>query len=155
MKIALYILLAVALAWGVFALVNYFRQRRAQKRADREGMVLYADVLSSEAVGGLLKSLNIHQLRLRIQEPQKPSREVILRSRLPAGQTFAKQQRVLIVVDPSDPERIYPASADSAKRVTLTGTKTERKLMQAQMRNPRRFPQRPPSNYQPPINKIR
>lgn len=155
MKIALLILLAVALIWGTIGLVNYLRQRRAQGRAEREGLVLYADVLSTELVGGLLKTLNIHKIRMRLTEPGNSSREVTLRTRLMPNQKFGKQQRLMVIVDPVNPERVYPATEAAAKSITLTGTRTERKLMEAQMRNPRRFPQRAPSTYQPPINKIR
>ena len=154
-RIALLVLLAVALIWGAIGLFNYFRQRRAQGRAEREGLVLYADVLSTELIGGLLKSLNIHKIRMRLTEPGKSPREVTLRTRLMPGQKFGKQQRLMVIVDPVSPERVYPATEEAAKRITLTGTRTERKLMEAQMRNPRRFSQRPPSTYQPPINKIR
>ena len=155
MKIALYILLGIAVAWGIFAFVNYLRQRRAQQRAEREGLVLYGNVISAERAGGLLKHLDIYKIRLSIQEPDRPPREVTLSSRLAAGQRLDNTQRIMVIVDPVDAERVYPASAEAAKRVIFTGSRTERKLMQAQMKNPRRFPRRPPSGYQPPINKIR
>ena len=155
MKIALSILLSIVIVWGVVALVNYLRQRRAQGRAEREGLVLYANVLSAERAGGLLKHLDIHKIRLGIQEPDRPAREVTLSSRLAKGQRLDKTQRMMIIIDPANPERVYPATAESAKRVTLVGSKTERKIMQAQLKHPRRFSRRPTSGYQPPINKIR
>ena len=155
MKIALYILLAVFLAWGIFALVNYLRQRRAQQRAEREGLVLYASVLSAEPVGGLVKALNIHKIRLSITEPNAAPREVTLRSRLPAGQKIGKNQRLIVIVDPVKPDLIYPATPEAAKRVTFTGSRTEQKLVRAQLKNPRRFHQRTQTGYMPPINKIR
>lgn len=155
MKITLYILLSIAIVWGTVALVNYLRQRRAQQRAEREGLVLYGNVISAERAGGLLKYLDIHKIHLGIQEPNQPPREVTLSSRLAPGQRFDNTQRVMIIVDPANPERVYPATAEAAKRVVFTGSKTERKLMQAQMKNPRRFPRRPTSGYQPPIHKIR
>lgn len=155
MKIALYLLLAIAIVWGTVALVNYLRQRRTQQRAEREGVVLYGNVLSAERAGGLLRYLDIHKIRLSIQEPDRAPREVTFSSRLAAGQQLDSMQRIMVIVDPANPERVYPATAEAAKRVTFTGTKTERKLIQAQLKNPRRFSQRRPSGYQPPINKIR
>lgn len=155
MKIALYILLAIVVVWGIVALVNYLRQRRTQQRAERDGLVLYGNVISAERAGGLLKHLDIHKIRLSIQEPDRPAREVTLSSRIAAGQRLDPTQRIMIIVDPANPERVYPATPEAAKRLTLTGSKTERKLMQAQLKNPRRFSRRPPSGYQPPINKIR
>lgn len=155
MKIALYILLAVVVFWGAFALVNYLRQRRAQQQAEREGLVLYANVLSVEPVGGMIKVLNIHKILLAIQEPNQAPREVTLRSRLPAGQKIGKNQRLIVIVDPIKPDRIYPATPEAAKRVTLTGSRTKQKLMKAQLKNPRRFHQRTQTGYMPPTNKIR
>lgn len=155
MKIALYILLALLLVGGIVALVNYLRQRRAQQRAEREGLVLYASVLSAEPVGGLLKTLNIHNIRLSIVEPKEAPREVTLRTRLPAGQKIGTNQRLIVIIDPVKPDRIYPATPEAAKRVTFTGSRTEQKLMKAQLRNPRRFHQRTQTGYMPPPNKIR
>ncbi len=62
---------------------------------------------------------------------------------------------LIVVVDPKKPELVYPATPEAAKRVTLTGSRTEQKLMKAQLKHPRRFHQRTQSGYQPPINKIR
>lgn len=155
MKIALYILLAIVVVWGIVALVNYLRQRRTQQRAERDGLVLYGNILSADPVGGLLKYLDMHKIRLSIQEPNRPPREVTLTSRLAKGQRLDSTQRIMVIVDPVKPERVYPATAEAAKRLTLTGTRTERKLMQAQLKNPRRFSQRRSPGYQPPIDKIR
>ncbi len=149
--ITLSILAILALASGI----NYLRQRRAQAKIQAEGLVLYGTVLSSAQVVGWLKYLGLFDIALRIQEPAKAPREVKLRTRLPPGQRISPNMSLIIVVDPQKPERIYPASPEAAKRVTLTGSRTEQKLMKAQLKNPRRFHQRTQSGYQPPINKIR
>ncbi len=155
MKIALYILLALLVVGGIISLVNYLRQRRAQQRAERTGLVLYASILSVEPVGGLVKPLNIHNIRLSIVEPNQAAREVTLRSRLPAGQKLGTNQRLIVIVDPVKPDRVYPATPEAAKRVTFTGSRTEQKLMKAQLRRPRRFHQRTQTGYTPPLDKIR
>ena len=150
--IALGIILAVlALASGI----NYLRQRRAQAKIQTEGLVLYGIVLSSAQVTGFLKHLGLYDIALRIQEPAKSPREVKLRTRLPPGQRITANMSLIVVVDPQKPDRVYPATEAAAKRVTLTGSRTEQKLMKAQLKHPRRFHQRTQSGYQPPINKIR
>ena len=150
--------IAVGIIFAVLALVsgiNYLRQRRAQAKIQTEGLVLYGIVISASKIGGWLKALSLYDIRLRIQEPAKAPREVTLRTRLPPGQRITPNLSLIVVVDPKKPETVYPATADAAKRVTLTGSRTEQKLMKAQLKNPRRFHQRTQSGYQPPINKIR
>lgn len=150
--IAVGIILAVlALASGI----NYLRQRRLQAKIQSEGLVLYGTVISSTQVTGFLKYLGLFDIMLRIQEPAKAPREVKLRTRLPPGQRITANMSLIVVVDPAKPDVVYPATPDAAKRVTLTGSRTEQKLMKAQMKHPRRFHQRTQSGYQPPINKIR
>jgi hypothetical protein len=134
MKLTLIILGILALL-ALVSGINYLRQRRSQGKIQAEGLVLYGVVVSAAKIGGWL--------------------EVKLRTRLPPGQRIAPNLSLIIVVDPKKPEHVYPATSESAKRVTLTGTKQEQKLMQAQLKHPRRFHQRTQSGYQPPINKIR
>lgn len=155
LQIVLYVLLAIVFGLAISAAVNYLRQRRAQQRAEREGLVLYATVLSSEPVGGIAKYLDMQKMTLQIQEPNKAPREVTLSTRTQKSQKITRGNRLIVIVDPVNPDRIYPATAEAAKRVTLTGSKQEKKLMQAQMRNPRRFHQRTQTGYMPPIDKIR
>ena len=155
MKLTLIILLSIVVLLAIISGINYLRQRRAQAKIQNEGLVLYGIVLSATKIGGWLKALGLHDIRLRIQEPGKAPREVTFRTRLPPNQRITPNLSLIVVVDPKKPERVYPASAEAAKRVTLTGTKQEQKLMQAQLKHPRRFHQRTQSGYQPPINKIR
>ncbi len=155
MKLTLIITLSILALLALVSGINYLRQRRAQEKIQNEGLVLYGIVISAAKIGGWLKALGLHDIRLRVQEPAKPPREVTLRTRLPAGQRITPNLSLIVVIDPKKPERVYPASPEAAKRVTLTGTKQEQKLMQAQLKHPRRFHQRTQSGYQPPINKIR
>ena len=145
------ILATLALASGI----NYLRQRRAQAKIQAEGLVLYGIVLSAAKITGWLKHLGLFDIALRIQEPAQAPREVKLRTRLPPGQRITPNMSLIVVVDPKKPETVYPATPEAAKRVTLTGSRTEQKLMKAQLKHPRRFHQRTQSGYQPPINKIR
>ena len=48
--------------------------------------------------------------------------------------------RLPITIDPKDPKRVLPANAESAKRVVLTGSRIERRMMKSQLRSPRRVP---------------
>ena len=155
MKLSLIITLSILAVLALASGINYLRQRRSQAKIQAEGLVLYGIVLSSAQVGGLLKYLGLFDIMLRIQEPARPPREAKLRTRLPPNQVIRPNMSLIIVVDPKKPELVYPATPEAAKRVTLTGTKQEQKLMQAQLKHPRRFHQRTQSGYQPPINKIR
>ncbi len=149
--------LILGILFGVLAIlaaINYFRQKARQKAAEEKGVVVYATVLSIEPVGGWAKHLDMKEIRMRVQEPNGDPREVKLRTRTQPGQNITAGIRLIVAVDPKDPRRVYPASPETAKRVVVTGSRQERRLMQSQLRNPR-MPQRPPSGYQPPINKIR
>ena len=154
-QIVLYVLLALALVLAGVGTFNYLRQRRTAKRAEREGLVLYATVLASTPVGGLMKYLDMQKMTLQIQEPNQAPREVSFSSRTQKGQKITRGNRLIVIVDPTKPDRIYPASPEAAKRVVLTGTRQEQKLMKAQLKNPRRFHQRTQTGYMPPIDKIR
>ncbi len=155
MKLTLIITLSIVAILALASGINYLRQRRAQNKIQTEGLVLYGIVVSAAEVGGWLKYLSLHDIVLRIQEPAKAPREARLRTRLPPGQRIVPNLSLIVVVDPKKPELVYPATPEAAKRVTLTGSRTEQKLMQAQLKHPRRFHQRTQSGYQPPINKIR
>ncbi len=155
MKLSLIITLSIVALLALASGLNYLRQRRAQRKIQAEGLVLYGTVVSSAQVGGWLKYLALHDLVLRIQEPARSPREVKLRTRLQPGQRISRDMSLVVVVDPKKPELVYPATPEAAKRVTFTGTKQEQKLMQAQLKHPRRFHQRTRTGYQPPINKIR
>ena len=154
MKLTFIILGSILAVLAILAGINYLRQKRRQQRAEKDGVVVYATVLSAEPVGGWAKRLDMQEIKMRVQEPNGEPREVTLRSRTAPGQNISPGVRLIVAVDPTDPKRVYPASPETAKRVVVTGSRQERRLMQSQLRNPR-MPQRPPSGYQPPINKIR
>ena len=155
MKLSLIIMLSILAVVALASGINYLRQRRVQAKIQAEGLVLYGIVLSSAKITGWLKHLGLFDIALRIQEPAKAPREVKLRTRLPPGQRITHNMSLIVVIDPKKPDTVFPATADAAKRVTLTGSRTEQKLMKAQLKHPRRFHQRTQSGYQPPINKIR
>ena len=154
MKLTFLILGILIALLALLAAFNYFRQKRRQQRAEKDGVVVYATVVSVEAVGGWAKRLDMMNIVMRVQEPEGSPREVTLRTRTTPGQQITPGVRLIVVIDPQDPKRVYPASPETAKRVVVTGSRQERRLMQSQLRNPR-IPQRPPSRYQPPINQIR
>ena len=126
----IFAVLAVALA--SWALTNYLLQRRRQNKAQAEGVVVYATVLSVDAVGGWAKRLELKKILMRLQEPddQLP-REVTLQTRLQAGQRIVAGHRLAVVVDPGDSKRVYPAGPEAAKRIQITGSREERRQMKA------------------------
>lgn len=132
MKIFWIILAVIAIAVATWALVNYLLQRRRQETAQRDGVVVYATVLSIEAVGGWMKQLDLKKIVLRLQEPGLTSpREVTLRTRTQAGPRITPGIKLAVAVDPKDPKRIYPAGPDAAKRIVMTGSREERRQMKA------------------------
>lgn len=130
MKIFWIVLAVVVLAVATNALVMYLLQKRRQTRAERDGVVLYATLVSATALGGLLKYADMRKVTLRIQDPgSKTPRDVSLRTRFPAGQTVTPGMKIAVVVDPKDPKRVYPASPEAAKRAVVTGSRLERRHM--------------------------
>ena len=128
-----WIILALFLvALASWALVNYLLQRRRQNKAQADGHVVYATVLSVEPVGGWAKRLDIKKILMRFQEPSDASpREVTLQTRLQPGQKIITGHRLAVVVDPTDNKRVYPAGPEAAKRIVITGSREERRQMKA------------------------
>lgn len=153
MKITFEVLGLLLLLLIAVAAVRFFLQRRREQKAQGEGVVVYATVATIEPVGGLLGKLQqpVKKITLRVQEPgQTTPREVMLRTRVDPKQKLSAEMRLPVVIDPKNPERVYPATADAAKRVVITGSRLERRQMQSQLRSPGRAPQRPQGGYQPP-----
>jgi hypothetical protein len=157
MKISTIIILALLLAFIVWRITAFLLQRQRQKKADREGVVVYATFVSSEPVKFFGRpQTDVEKITLRIQEPgSTDTREVVIRTRTQPGQRMSPGMRVPVVIDPKDPKRIYPASEESAKRAVATGSRLERRVMQQQMRKPGRGVPQQPSGYQPPQSTLR
>ena len=128
MKTAIWILIFVAAATPA---VLYFYQRWRQSKAEREGVALYATVVSIAPIKRFGKQLPMAKIVMWIQEPDKTTRNVVLRSRIEPGQTIEPGMRLVIVVDPKNPKRIYPAGPLAAERVTPTGSRSERRQMKS------------------------
>ncbi len=143
MKVFWIVLAVVILVLAINAAVRYLLQRRQQQRAERDGVVLYATVVSATALGGLLKYAEMRKVTLRLQDPGETApREVSLRTRLPAGQTITPGMKLAVIVDPKNRQRVYPASPEAAKRAVVTGSRLERRHLRvgntAQGRQPPR-----------------
>ena len=70
---------------------------------------------------------------LRIQDAKAAApREVTLKSRLPPNQKLSPGMKVPVAIDPLKPQRVYPATPTAVKRITLTGSRQERRLMKQQ-----------------------
>lgn len=152
MKSPLIIALIVVLAVAIFAAVRYFLERARQKKIDATGTVVYATLVSSEPVKvfGKLQA-DFVKINMRVQEPgSTETRDVSMSTRVPANQRLEVGMRIPVVLDPKNPKRVYPASEASAKRVQMTGSRDERRMMQQQLRNPGRTPRQQPTGYIPP-----
>ena len=148
------ILVVAALGWTVF---RYFWEKRRQQQADKTGTVIYATFVSSEPVKFFGKVQgDIAKITLRLQEPGAAEpREVTLRTRTDPRQRMQPGMRIPVVIDPRDPKRVYPATAESAKRAVATGSRMERRVMESQMRSPGRKGPQVPTGYQPPQSSVR
>ncbi len=130
MKIFWIVLAVVVLGLAINAGIMYLLQKRRQESAERDGVVLYATLVSAVPLGGLMKYADMKKVTLRLQDPgSKTPREVSLRTRMPAGQKVQAGMKIAVVVDPKKPERVYPASPEAAKRAVMTGSRLERRHM--------------------------
>ncbi len=133
MKIFWVILALVVAGLLINALVAYLLQRKRSERAMTEGVVVYATVVSVENVGGWAKYAEMKKIVLRVQDTKAGApREVTLKSRLPPNQKLSSGMKVPVAIDPQNPQRIYPATPAAAKRITLTGSRQERRMMKQQ-----------------------
>jgi len=128
MKTAIWTVLFLAAATPA---VLYFYQRWRQNKADREGLALYATVVSVEPIKRFGKTLPMAKITLWIQEPDQPARTVTLRSRIEPGQRIDPGVKLAVVIDPKNPKRIYPAGPAGADRIVLTGSRSERRQMKS------------------------
>jgi hypothetical protein len=110
----------------------YFYQRWRQKRADRKGLALYATVVSIGPVKRFGKELPVKKITMWLQEPGAERRTVTLSTQIPAGQTVTPGMLIPVVIDPKNPERVYPAGEESVKRVVLTGPRRDRRQLKKQ-----------------------
>ena len=157
MKISTIIFLVIVVGFIGFNLTRFLLERRRQKRADREGVVVYATFVSSEPVKFFGRpQRDMEKVVLRVQEPgSTETRDVTLKTRVQPGKHMSPGMKIPVVLDPKDPKRIYPATEESAKRAVVTGSRMERRVMQQQLRNPGRKGPQQPSGYQPPSSTMR
>lgn len=133
MKIFWIILAIVVAGLLINALVAYLMQKKRSERAMTEGVVVYATVVSVEDVGGWAKYAEMKKIVLRVQDTKAASpREVTLKSRLPPNQKLSGGMKVPVAIDPNNPKRVYPATPAAVKRITLTGSRQERRMMKQQ-----------------------
>ena len=128
MKTVIWTIILIAAATPA---VLYFYQRWRQSKAEREGLALYATVVSVTPIKRFGKQLPMAKIVMWLQEPDKSSRQVTLSSRIEPGQKIEAGVRLIIVIDPKNPKRIYPAGPEAARRVVATGSRSERRQMQS------------------------
>ncbi len=129
MKITLWIL-GIVLLLAAAAAVLYFLQKQRAQKAEKDGVAVYATVLSAEPVKALGRDSGIMAIKMWLQEPGEAKREITLRSRVQPGQRFTPGMKLGVVVDPRDKRRVYPAGPEAMKRMQLTGSRAERRFMQ-------------------------
>jgi hypothetical protein len=113
--------------------IRYFLLRQREKRAQREGVAVYATVVGIEPETFLGKPSPAFKIRMWIQEPGAERREVSFSTRIPVGQKVDPGMMMPVVVDPSNPKRIYPAGPDAVKRVQYTGSREQRRQMRRKL----------------------
>ena len=157
MRISTIIILALCLGFIIWRITAFLLERQRQKKADKEGIVVYATFVSSEPIKFFGRpQTDVEKITLRVQEPgSTEAREVTIRTRTQPGQHMSPGMRVPVVLDAKNPNRVYPASEEAAKRAVATGSRLERRVMQQQMRKPGRGVPSQPSGYQPPPSSIR
>lgn len=129
MKIAFLVILILA---AMVPLVRFLLQRSREQKAQKDGLVLYATVISLEPVKVFGKPSPVMKIKMWVQQPGGDRREVSLSSRIAAGQNVAPGVMLPIVVDTKDPKKIYPAGPEAMKRVVLTGSREQRRMMKKQ-----------------------
>lgn len=133
MKIFWIILAIVVAGLLINALVAYLMQKKRTERAMTEGVVVYATVVSVDNVGGWAKYAEMKKIVLRVQDTKAAiPRDVTLKSRLPPNQKLVFGMKVPVAIDPKNPQRVYPATPAAVKRITLTGSRQERRMMKQQ-----------------------
>jgi hypothetical protein len=110
----------------------YFFGRWQQKQAEKNGVVVYATVVSIAGVKRFGKDLPVKKITMWLQEPGQERRTVILQTQIPAGQTIVAGMMIPVAVDPKKPERVFPAGEDAVKRLVLTGPRRDRRQMKKQ-----------------------
>ena len=129
MKIAFLVILILA---AMVPVVRYLLQRASESKAQKEGTVLYATVLSLAPVKVFGKPSPVMKITMWVQEPGTGRREVSLSSRIAAGQNVAPGVMLPIVIDAKNPKKVYPAGPEAMKRVVLTGSREQRRMMKKQ-----------------------
>ena len=109
----------------------YLLQWLRQKRADKKGVVVYATVSAMEPVKVFGRYSEMMKITMWLQEPEKERRMVTLQSRIAPGQKIEPGMMLAVVVDPTNPKRVYPASEEASKRLQYTGARRERRMMQS------------------------
>jgi hypothetical protein len=110
----------------------YLLQRLRESRAQKHGVALYATMISVEPVKVFGKVSAAMKVNLWLQEPDGSRRTVSLTSRIPEGQKIEAGMMLPVVIDPANPKKVYPASADAMKRMQLTGSREQRRRMKKQ-----------------------
>jgi hypothetical protein len=129
MKIWFWLGLVVIIAIPV---VRFLLQRLRENRMQKEGTVLYAMVKSLEPVKVFGKITPAMKINLFVQEPDGTKRDVSISTRIPEGQTVSPGMMLPIVIDTKDPKRVSPATPEAMKRVQLTGSREQRRMMRKQ-----------------------
>src|SRR5881398_3908240 len=102
MKITFEILGLILLLLAAVAGVRFFLERRREQKAQREGVVVYAGIVSVEPVKWFGKlEQPVKKITLRVQEPGSTTpRDVAIRTRVDPKQKLTPEMRLPVVIDP-------------------------------------------------------
>jgi hypothetical protein len=112
--------------------VRFLLQRLRESRAQKKGVAVYATMISVAPVKVFGRWSQVMKVTLWVQEPGAARRQVSLTSRIPEGQKIEAGMMLPVVIDPANPERVYPAGGDAIKRMQLTGSREMRRRMKKQ-----------------------
>ena len=111
MKISSIIILALFLAFIIWRVAAFLIERQRQKKADREGVVVYATFVSSEPIKFFGRpQTDVEKITLRVQEPgSTEAREVVIKSRTQPGQRMSRGHARACRPRPEEPEARLPS----------------------------------------------
>src|SRR5579875_2645799 len=108
-KTIIWVLIAIA---ALSPALMFLYQRWRASRADKKGVAMYGMVRDFEPTKFFGRPSDVLKIKLWLQETGVSGREVTLQSRVPANQKLQVGMMLPIVIDPKNPQRVYPASAD-------------------------------------------
>ena len=109
------ITLAVVLVIVLVIVIPLVRARR-KRSAELNGRLTMATVVSISATHTMVNYQPVMKIELEVDQLDGPPKRCSLRKVIPPGMTLAPGEKVAVVVDPKDPNRVYFANATALQR---------------------------------------